>query len=84
MAELTALNGAPLSSDKKRHIELDYDLRTCRLNIGGELDNLDLAINILEQAARYLKNQQTCGMILQAGQQQIRDARLVEQVFKPQ
>lgn len=82
MAEITSLNGAPLINEKKRVITLEYDLRTTRLSIGGELDNLDLAINMLEQAARYLKNQQITATIVQTGQQLERDHRIMQSVIK--
>ena len=82
MSEITSLNGSPLISEKKRTIILDYDLRSTRLQIGGELDNLDLAINLLEQAARYLRNQQLAQTIIQAGQAMERDVRLMQSVVK--
>lgn len=82
MAEITGLNGAPLTNDKKRTITLDYDLRSTQLNIGGSLENIDLAINMLEQATRYLKNQQITQTIIHAGQMLERDHRIMESVIK--
>jgi len=58
MAEITALNGAPLKSEgKKATLTLEYELATGKLAVGGEMGNLDLALNILAQATRYLENQ---------------------------
>lgn len=79
MAELTSLSGAPLQSEKKRTVTLEYDLRNQRLNIGGELENLDLAINMLEQAARYLKNQQLLGQFVQVQQNERIMSRITQQ-----
>ena len=68
MAEITALNGAPLRSEKKVAITLEYELASGKLSLGGDLQNLDVALNVLGQAhrwleARYFLQQQ---MILQA------------------
>lgn len=82
MSELTGLNGTPLVNEKKRTITLEYDLRTTRLNIGGEIENIDLTINLLEQALRYFKNQQLVTQIISTGQALERDARLAQAVFK--
>lgn len=58
MAEITALNGHPLKSEgKKAVLTLEYELSTGKLAVGGEMGNLDLALNILAQATRYLENQ---------------------------
>lgn len=57
MAEITGLNGAPISSGKKAVLTLEYEMATGKLDIGGELGNLDLALNILAQATRYLESQ---------------------------
>jgi hypothetical protein len=57
VAEITGLNGAALSSGKKATLTLEYELATGKLAVGGELGNLDLALNILAQATRYLENQ---------------------------
>jgi hypothetical protein len=59
MGEITALNGAVLKSEgKKATLTLEYELQSGKLSIGGEMGNLDLALNILEQAKRYLEGQQ--------------------------
>lgn len=75
MAEITALNGAPLSSGKKINLRLEYELQTGKLALDGDLQNLDMAINVLQQAtrwleARYLLQQQ---MIVQAEMQRDRE-----------
>lgn len=57
MAEITALNGSALSSGKKAVLTLEYELATGKLAVGGEMGNLDLALNILGQATRYLEAQ---------------------------
>lgn len=75
MAEITALNGAPLSSGKKMGLRLEYELQSGKLALDGDLQNLDMAINVLQQAtrwleARYFLQQQ---MILQAEMQRDRE-----------
>lgn len=55
MAEITALNGAPISSGKRLTITLDYELQTGKLALGGDLQNLDQALNVLGQATRWLE-----------------------------
>lgn len=80
MSEITALDGTPVtgSGDKKRTISLEYDMRNGALKIDGQLDNMDLAINILEQAIRYLRNQQLAMTIIQAGQRLEQEHRLIQ------
>ncbi len=82
MSEITGLNGMPVASDKKRTITLEYDLRSTALKIGGELENMDLAINMLEQALRYLKNQQIAQTIIQLGQRLEQEQRILQKVMQ--
>ena len=86
MAEITGLNGAPLRDEKKRVISLEYDMRNGALRIdSAQLEgNMDLCINILEQAVRFMRNQQLVGQIIQTGQAMERDSRLIAQALKPQ
>lgn len=82
MAELTNLNGAPLSTGKKAVLTLEMELETGKLAIGGELANLDLALNMLAQATRYIdskyRNQQM--MLFQAEMQ--RNQQLLSRVMQ--
>lgn len=55
MAEITNLNGAPISSSPKVHIVLEYDQHTGKLQLDGDLGNVDLCLNTLAQASRYLE-----------------------------
>lgn len=57
MAEITGLNGEKITSGKKATLTLEYELQTGKLAVGGEMGNLDLALNILAQATRYLQAQ---------------------------
>jgi hypothetical protein len=55
---ITALNGELLKAEgKKATLTLEYELATTKLTIAGDLGNIDLALNILAQATRYLENQ---------------------------
>lgn len=82
MAEITSLNGAPISSGKKATLTLEYELQTGKLAVGGEMGNLDLALNILAQATRYLEMQYRGHQmrLIQAEQAQAeRLARMIQQ-----
>lgn len=68
MAELTSLNGAPLRSERKVSIILNYDLNSGKLALDGDLQNLDLCLNVMAQATRWLdcRYQLQQSMILQS------------------
>jgi hypothetical protein len=81
MAEITGLNGEKLGV-KKAVLTLEYELATGKLAVGGEMGNLDLALNILAQATRYLEAQQRYqqNRIFQAQEAQAeRLARMIQQ-----
>ncbi len=82
MPEITSLNGAPLVNEKKKSITLEYDMRNGALRVdNAQMEgNMDLTINIIEQALRFFKNQQLVGQIIQTGQAMERDARLMQSV----
>lgn len=82
MAEITSLNGAPISSGKKIVLTLEYEMATGKLAVGGEMGNLDVALNVLAQATRYLEMQYraTQMRMIQAEQAQAeRLARMIQQ-----
>lgn len=82
MADLTDLNGKAVSSKPKAVLTLEMELTTGKLAIGGELANLDLALNMLAQATRYIeskyRNQQL--MLFQAEVQ--RNQQLMSRVMQ--
>ena len=56
MSEITGLNGAPLVSEKKTvKVTLEMDLVSGKLAIGGDITNLDQALNVIGQAQRWLE-----------------------------
>ena len=57
MADLSDLNGNSVHSPVKAVLTLELELTTGKLAIGGELANLDLALNMLAQATRYIQQQ---------------------------
>lgn len=57
MGDLTNLNGAPVSSAKKCLLTLEYDQSSGKLALGGQMDNLDLVLNVLAQATRWAETQ---------------------------
>lgn len=57
MAEITNLNGAPVASAKKCLLTLEYDQSTGKLALGGQMENLDLVLNVLAQATRWAETQ---------------------------
>lgn len=70
MGDLTNLNGAPVSSAKKCLLTLEYDQSTGKLALGGQMENLDLVLNVLAQATRWAETQ------YQLQQQMIFDANI--------
>ena len=54
MADLSDLNGNIIQSAKSVSIMLKYELNSGKLAIDGDLQNLDLALNVLAQASRWL------------------------------
>lgn len=82
MGELTGLNGAPITTGKKAVLTLEYELATGKLSLAGELGNLDVALNMLSQATRYLEAQYRSHQqrIIQAQEAQAeRLARMIQQ-----
>ena len=57
MADLTDINGNAVTTSQKAVLTLEYELATGKLALGGELANLDLALNMLAQATRYIESQ---------------------------
>ena len=82
MPEITGLNGAPLKAEKIRSITLNYDMRTTALKIENTQmeGNMDLTINILEQALRFFKNQQLVGQIIHTGQTLEQNQRILNSI----
>lgn len=81
MGEITALNGGVLKSEgKKATLTLEYELATGKLAIGGEMGNLDLALNILSQATRYLEGQQRFQQMRMFQAQLAQDERLARMI----
>lgn len=83
MSEITSLDGSPLvSGSKKKSITLEYDMRTGALRVdNAQMEgNMDLTINIIEQALRFFKNQQLVGQLIQVGQQLERDQRILSSI----
>lgn len=55
MSNLTDLNGAPVTSEKKSTITIEYNHITGQMKVGGEIGTLDQALNVLAQATRYFQ-----------------------------
>lgn len=55
MAEITNINGMPIGTSPKVRLVLEYDQHTGKLELGGDLQNVDLALNVLAQASRYFE-----------------------------
>lgn len=80
MAEITGLNGVAMSSGKKAVLTLEYELATGKLAVGGEMGNLDLALNILAQATRYLESQYRAAQMRMIQAQMAQDERLARMI----
>ncbi len=80
MAEITALNGKALKSDRQVTLTLEYEMATGKLSIGGEMGNLDVALNILAQATRYLEAQQRFHQMKAFNAQAAQDERLARMI----
>ena len=50
MSEITALNGAPLKSERETRVVLVYENATGKLQLDGDLTNVDRVLNVLAQA----------------------------------
>lgn len=80
MAEITGLNGEKISASKKATLTLEYELQTGKLAVGGDLGNLDLALNILAQATRYLEMQYRAAQMRMIQAQEAQAERLARMI----
>lgn len=82
MGDLTNLNGAPVESDKKCLLTLEYDKTNGKLALGGQMENLDLVLNVLAQATRWAETQYQLQQQMLFANEMQRNERLTRLVRK--
>ena len=79
MAKITGLDGMPMEAEENQYrITLTLGLSTGKLSIDGDLQNLDRAINTLEQALRWMNARYNAFQQIKLVEELQRDQQLME------